>query len=158
MVRSRAIAGHGWCWWWIARELANRKYIFRGYLPGSVCTECNSWSWGCKPHVGCRASLKYFKIVFLWTSVSFCSYNSFWVKLSRHWLLVIEYNYKSRGALGGSVGWASHSWLWLKSWSQGMGLSPVSGSVLTTEPAWDSVSHLPLSPTHALSLSKKIFF
>ena len=35
---------------------------------------------------------------------------------------------------------------------RGMGLSPASGSVVSVDTAWESLSS---SPTHALSLSKK---
>ena len=60
------------------------------------------------------------------------------------------------GHLGGSVGWVSISWFRLRLWSQGCGIKPMSGSPLSMEPAWYSVS-LSLCPSpplaHALSFS-----
>ena len=35
--------------------------------------------------------------------------------------------HSSMGRLGSSVGWASHSWFWLRSWSQGCGMEPHAG-------------------------------
>ena len=63
---------------------------------------------------------------------------------------------ESLGLLGGSVSWASTSWFWCRSWSQGCGIKPcIVGFMLSVEPAWDSLSvPLPLSPACAVSKIK----
>ena len=48
------------------------------------------------------------------------------------------------GVPGGTVGWASDSWFWLKAWSQGPEMEPCSG--LSGASAWNSLSPSPSTP------------
>ena len=139
--------------------LISGNYWREKFFVGAVWKYGQNWEWGLGYILKCNTDL-YKPYPNLWrTSISWIFYNVLQCMVGEHYILLYKIEWV------GAPGWLS--WLnvplRLQSWSQFVGLSPVSGSVLTAqslEPVSDSVSlSLCPSPTHtplclSFSLSK----